>query len=203
MEAILLIEKSVVFQMALRSVLRKLGFSVFLSRQHLRVSSDVSLVVLVDTITLSENPHQLESLVTEYSQVGSTLLLAREDHAELVAAGLRGGAVGFLKQTASPQQLKAAIRAVAAGRTWCDADLLRQVSKFLPSIPALRAAHLTKRELEVLGCIRSGQSNKEVAQHLGVTEQSVKVYVSNMLRKTGASNRHQLALAAAGAIAVP
>ena len=193
MRGVLLIESSAVFEIALRSVLRRLGFCVFVPPQHLRLARDEIAVVLVDAITLSESPEQFESLVREYSRVGPILLLAREDHVEQVVAGLRGGAVGFLKQTASPRDLGAAIRTVGAGRAWCDPGLLRLVAKCLPSIPVLRNVRLTKREQEVLNYVRCGESNKEVAQHLGVTEQSVKVYVSNLLRKTGAANRRELA----------
>jgi DNA-binding NarL/FixJ family response regulator len=203
MNAVVLVENSVVFQAALRLVLRRLGFTVFVPPQHVHLAVEGAAVVLVDAITLTENPEQFESLVRGYSQIGPILLLAREDHAEQVVAGLRGGAVGFLKQTASPRQLKAAIRSVAAGRTWCDADLLRQVSKFLPAIPALRRARLTKREQEVLNCLKCGLSNKEVGNQLGVTEQSVKVYVSNLMRKTGAANRHELAYISAPAPVAP
>jgi len=193
MTGVLLVENSAVFQAALRSVLRKLRFSVFVPPQHLHLAPEQLGVILVDAITSSENLEQLESLVREYSRVGPVLLLAREDHVEQVVAGLRGGAVGFLKQTSSPRELRAAIRTVCAGRTWCDADLLRQAAKYLPSIPQFRAARLTQREHEVLDHVRRGESNKEVAQQLGVTEQSVKVYVSNLLRKTGATNRRELA----------
>jgi two-component system nitrate/nitrite response regulator NarL len=193
MTGVLLVENSAVFRAALRSVLQKLGFSVIVPPQHLRMAGEQAMVILVDAITSSEDLQQLELLVREYSRVGPVLLLAREDHVEQVVAGLRGGAIGFLKQTASPRDLRAAIRAVCAGRTWCDADLLRQAAKYLPSIPQLRKARLTQREQEVLNRVRRGESNKEVAQQLGVTEQSVKVYVSNLLRKTGATNRHELA----------
>lgn len=199
MNAVVLVENSAVFQTALRLVLRKLGFTVFVPPQHIHPAVEGIAVVLIDAITLTENPEQFESLVREYSQIGPIVLLAREDHAEQVVAGLRGGAVGFLKQTASPRQLKVAIRAVALGHTWCDADLLRQVARFLPAIPALRRARLTKREIEVLDCLKRGLSNKEVGNQLGVTEQSVKVYVSNLMRKTGAANRHELAYVHAGA----
>jgi DNA-binding NarL/FixJ family response regulator len=193
MPGVLLVESSAVFRTALGSLLRKLGFSVLIPPQHLHLAPEQIAVILLDAATSSGSLEQFESLVREYSRVGPILLLAREDHVEQVVAGLRGGAVGFLKQTASARQLKAAIGTVAAGRAWCDADLLRLVGQYLPSIPALRNVRLTKREQEVLNYVRRSESNKEIAQHLGVTEQSVKVYVSNLLRKTGATNRRELA----------
>ena len=192
MTTVLLIENSGVFQSALCLALHKLGFSVIIPPHHLHLASNPVAVVLFDAVTLNESTEQFESLVREYTRMAPVLLMAREDHIEQVVAALRGGARGFLKPTTSPRDLGAAIRTVGAGRAWCDVDLLRLVSKYLPTIPLLRSPRLTKREREVLDYVRSGQSNKEVAQHLGVTEQSVKVYVSNLLRKTGATNRHEL-----------
>jgi two-component system nitrate/nitrite response regulator NarL len=199
MKAILLVENSTVFQTALRLVLIKLGFSVFIPPQHLHLPQDEVVAVFLDAITFGVNSRQFESLVREYSRIGPVLFLASEDHVEQIVAGLRGGAVGFLKSTASPRDLCAALRAVSVGRAWCDVDLLRLVAQCLPIIPVLRMPIMTKREREVLNCVKSGHSNKVIAQHLGVTEQSVKVYVSNLLRKTGASSRHELAYLSAGA----
>ncbi|TYC06512.1 AAA family ATPase [Micromonospora sp. WP24] len=71
--------------------------------------------------------------------------------------------------------------------------------------PALRAGHpvatsgvreaeLTGREVEVLGCLVAGMSNKQVAKALGISVRTVTVHVSNLLRKTGAASRTEVAL---------
>jgi two-component system nitrate/nitrite response regulator NarL len=56
---------------------------------------------------------------------------------------------------------------------------------------------LTKREEQVLALACRGESNKEIAQHLGLSQQSVKVYVSHLMQKTGAPSRSGLAFYAA------
>jgi len=63
---------------------------------------------------------------------------------------------------------------------------------FLPVLPYSKQFELTEREEEVLSHVSLGQSNKEIAAHLGLSPQSVKVYVSNLLRKSGVSNRSGL-----------
>jgi DNA-binding NarL/FixJ family response regulator len=194
--AILLVEVSPLFQSALSTILTQLGFSVTIAVERVKEPNQKFDVVLVDAATLSEQPGQLDAVVDEGSRAGPVLLLAREDHVEQVVAGLRAGAVGFLRQTASAGSLRAAIKTVAAGGTWCDITIFRKIIKYLPAIPSLKRARFTRREQEVLTCVGRGDSNKEIAQRLGVAEQSVKVYVSSLLRKTGASNRRDLGIMA-------
>jgi DNA-binding NarL/FixJ family response regulator len=122
------------------------------------------------------------------------LLLARNDHIEHIISGLKAGAVGFVKQTASTKELHDAIVSVAGGNTWCDPKLFRKIMKYLPAFSRSTQPSLTKREEDVLRFLRLGKTNKEVAQHLGLAVQTIKVHVSNLLRKTGATNRSNLAL---------
>ena len=56
------------------------------------------------------------------------------------------------------------------------------------------AADLTAREVEVLGCLAAGMSNKQVARALGISIRTVTVHVSNLLRKTGTASRTEAAL---------
>ncbi|TDC34904.1 winged helix-turn-helix transcriptional regulator [Micromonospora sp. 15K316] len=58
----------------------------------------------------------------------------------------------------------------------------------------VREAELTGREVEVLGCLVAGMSNKQVAKALGISVRTVTVHVSNLLRKTGAASRTEVAL---------
>lgn len=55
-------------------------------------------------------------------------------------------------------------------------------------------AELTAREVEVLGCLAAGMSNKQVARSLGISVRTVTVHVSNLLRKTGSASRTEAAL---------
>lgn len=107
-------------------------------------------------------------------------------------AGLKGGAVGSVELSASIEDLQKAILAVAGGDTWCDTRTFQKVMSFLPALPYSRELRLTEREEEVLNHVSQGQSNKEIAAQLGLSPQSVKVYVSNLLRKSGVSNRSGL-----------
>ena len=67
--------------------------------------------------------------------------------------------------------------------------------------PGDQVKDLTAREREVLGCLAEGMSNKQVAQALGISVRTVTVHVSNLLRKTGAASRTEVALRAVRATA--
>jgi len=150
-------------------------------------------VVLVDAGTFAKGTEALEELIREYSRLAPVLLLTREDRLEMLLAGLKAGAVGFVEQSASIKELQKAIVTVAEGNTWCDTKAFQKVMSFLPALPYSKEPRLTEREEEVLSHVSQGQSNKEIAAQLGLSPQSVKVYVSNLLRKSGVSNRSGLA----------
>ena len=192
---VILVEDSPVFRSALRSLLSARGLSIAVSDGEFPWNKPNFQpdVVLVDIGTFAKTAQALEGLVQKYSREAPVLLLTREDGLEMLLAGLKSGAVGFVELSASIEDLQRAILAVAEGNTWCDTKTFQRVMSFLPALPYSRELKLTEREEEVLGHVSLGQSNKEIAAHLGLSPQSVKVYVSNLLRKSGVSNRSGLA----------
>jgi DNA-binding NarL/FixJ family response regulator len=105
------------------------------------------------------------------------------------------GAAGAIRRTASPADLLDAIRVVALGNSWFGegtADLL--VNRALGSDPQAGPGVLTARDLEVAALIAGGHCNKEIAQHLGVGEPTVKKHVGRLLRHFGLQDRLQLGL---------
>jgi DNA-binding NarL/FixJ family response regulator len=122
---------------------------------------------------------------------------------EYIVEALRAGASGFLLKDARPQELVAAVKAVAAGDAVLSAPvprrLLDQVAHRLPA-PVGRddgkLAALTERELEVLRLLAGGRSNAEIAAALVVSEATVKSHVSNLLGKLELRDRVQAVVVA-------
>jgi len=195
---LVLVEDSPVFRAALRALLSGRGLFITFAGgtppyNKPSISNLQPEVVLVDVGTFAHSALALEQLVREYSRVAPVLLFTREDRLEMLLAGLKGGAVGFVEQSASIKDLQKAIFALAEGNTWCDTKAFQKIMSFLPALPYSQQLKLTDREEQVLSHVSLGQSNKEIAAHMGISAQSVKVYMSNLLRKSGVSNRSGLA----------
>jgi len=110
-------------------------------------------------------------------------LTASTDEARMMGV-LRAGATGYLRKDAEPETLLAAVRAVAAGRTYIDPSVGRQLLTTTPD-------DLTPRERDVLRELALGHSNREIASALGIGDETVKTHVGNLLGKLGVENRAQ------------
>jgi DNA-binding NarL/FixJ family response regulator len=126
------------------------------------------------------------------------LVLTTFDLDEYAYAALRAGASGFLLKDARPDELLSGIRAVAAGDAVVAPGLTRRLlSTFTRSLPTgsdqaasdPRLRMLTDREREVLLDMANGLTNGEIAQHLHLSESTIKTHVGRVLAKIGARDR--------------
>jgi DNA-binding NarL/FixJ family response regulator len=130
--------------------------------------------------------------------IRAVMLTTFADDALLVQA-VRAGASGYLLKSMPPEEIRAAVRAAAAGHTAVAPRLVERLlreyaEQQVPPSPVLAA--LTERETEVLRQVASGRSNAEIAGVLYVSEGTVKTHVAALLRKLGVRDRTQAAVAA-------
>ena len=111
-------------------------------------------------------------------------LTASVDEARMMGV-LRAGATGYVRKDAEPETLLAAVRAVAAGRTYIDPSVGRQL------MTTAAGEDLTPRERDVLRELALGRSNREIARTLDIGDETVKTHVGNLLSKLGVENRAQ------------
>ncbi len=114
---------------------------------------------------------------------------------EMVRDTLEAGASGFLLKDALQEELIAGIRSVAAGQPYLAPVAQRQLMNLLRR-PRQPESGLTPRELEVLQLIVKGCGNKRIGEYLGISEGTVKGYVSAIFDKLGVEDRTQAALLA-------
>jgi two-component system NarL family response regulator len=115
------------------------------------------------------------------------IVLTTYDGDEDIYRALQAGASGYLLKGMLAEELLEAIRAVHSG--------LRRIPSAVAERLAVRMGGpgLTSRELDVLALIVKGNSNKEIAAALNISEATVKTHINNILSKLGASDRTQAA----------
>jgi DNA-binding NarL/FixJ family response regulator len=130
-----------------------------------------------------------------------TIILTTFDDDELVLAGIRSGAKGYLLKDVALAELVNAIKTVAGGgsivKPAVTQRLLKGLEKLQNEFSSLdQPDPLTDRETEILRLMAGGYSNKEIANSLGVAEGTVKNHVSNILSKMGVRDRTRAVLKA-------
>lgn len=128
----------------------------------------------------------------------AVVVLTTFDDAELLLQSVRAGARGFLPKDVSLEELLETIRAVAAGATRFQSavtsSLRRAIDRSAPTMDAVVAEALTKREVEVLRMMASGLTNREISESLSTAEATVKNQVSSILSKLNARDRTRAVL---------
>ncbi|MET7477352.1 response regulator transcription factor [Streptomyces sp. NPDC005648] len=124
------------------------------------------------------------------------LVLTTFDLDEHVYDALAAGASGFLLKDVTAERLFEAVRVVAAGEALLAPAITRRLiaefARIRPRAPARgRLGELTPRETDVLRLLAQGLSNPELADRLGVGEETVKTHVSRILSKLGLRDRTQ------------
>lgn len=124
------------------------------------------------------------------------LMLSSYDNPTYVARAVALGAAGYVLKSSSKEELVEAIRAAAAGESIWSREELRRVTGALatPRLAADVEVPLTQRESEVLRQLSLGLTNKEIAQTLHISYETVKEHVQHILRKVGVSDRTQAAV---------
>jgi len=130
-----------------------------------------------------------------------TIILTTFDDDEMVLAGIKAGARGYLLKDVSLEELVNAVRTVAQGGSMIKPAVTQRLLQGLENLKTDfssldRPDPLTDRETEILRLMAGGYSNKEIANSLGVAEGTIKNHVSNILSKMGVRDRTRAVLKA-------
>jgi DNA-binding NarL/FixJ family response regulator len=130
-----------------------------------------------------------------HPEVAIVMLTVSEDEADLFRA-IKAGAQGYLLKNLEAPQLRTMLEGVARGEpAITPATAARIIDEFLraPGGARQETQRLTERELEVLQLVTAGQRNREIAAELGISENTVKFHLKNIVEKLHAQNRAELA----------
>ena len=121
---------------------------------------------------------------TEFPEARVIMLTTFEGDVEIQRA-LEAGARGYVLKSMPPKELVEVIRQVHAGKKRIPTQIATQLAEHLSD------EALTSREIEVLSQIAGGNRNRDIAEKLFITEETVKVHIKHIMEKLGASDRTQ------------
>ena len=155
-------------------------------------------IVLLDLdMPVMNGRETLAQILSSNPQQTVVMLTVSEDNDDLTEC-MRIGARGFLLKNIIADFLIDSIRKAVAGDNVFSPEMTTRLVQSLISPASPRADHLlstlTPREMEILGYLAAGHSNKVIARHLELAESTIKVHVQNILRKLNLSSRVQAAV---------
>jgi NarL family two-component system response regulator LiaR len=157
-------------------------------------------LVLMDLKMPVMNGIQATRLIHEQYPEVRVLVLTTYDADEWVFDAIRGGAAGYILKDTPRDELIAAVKGTAAGKTHVDPNvagkLFAHVSQGAPSLDTSIAQSLTRRERDVLRLLARGLNNTDIAERLYLSEGTVRNYVSSIFTKLEVSDRTQAAVIA-------
>jgi DNA-binding NarL/FixJ family response regulator len=129
----------------------------------------------------------IEALIairTEFAEARVIMLTTFEGDVEIQRA-LEAGARGYMLKSMPPRELVEVIRQVHAGKKRVPAEVAAHLAEHLSD------EALTAREIDVLRHVAGGNRNRDIAERLFISEETVKVHVKHIMEKLGASDRTQ------------
>jgi two-component system response regulator DegU len=163
-------------------------------------------VAIVDVNMPGLNGQQVTQLVVNEKLPTRIILLTAYDDSEQKLHAMMVGAAAYCVKDVQPQALAQTIRKVMDGYYVIGEEVLNPEELEVWLNPGSEDEHsfyselgdpyepLSKREMEVLGQLTKGMSNKEIATELGISHQTVKNHVTSILRKLGVEDRTQATL---------
>ncbi len=149
-------------------------------------------VVLMDlSMPTMDGVEATGRLTAEYPKSRVLVLTSFSDQTRIFSA-LEAGADGYLLKDSDPDEIAQAIRSVHRGESPLDPKAARVLLESRRT--RQQTVSLTDREREVLGLVREGLANKQIARRLTISERTVKAHLTSVFQRLGVSDRTQAAL---------
>lgn len=154
-------------------------------------------LVLLDLRLHENSGHETLRLIrTQWPEIKVVILTVSDAEEDLTEA-LRDGATGYLLKDMEPEELLEGVRHALKGEIILSQRLRSTLGRVLNATgrdgPEKKNV-LSRRECEIVAAVAQGKTNKMIAQLLGITEETVKVHMKRILRRTKLKNRVELAV---------
>ncbi|MEW7980893.1 MAG: response regulator transcription factor [Candidatus Sedimenticola endophacoides] len=158
---------------------------------------DSILLLRVPLLPGLANTRDLKGIRERFPRARIVILSDRPDTAEGRAV-LREGAYGYCNTHINTGLLLQVIQTVRAGEVWVGWALMQELIRALPDNSTepetVETGHLTEREQEITRLVCDGNSNKQIARQLDISERTVKNHLHSIFQKTGVKDRLNLAI---------
>jgi two-component system NarL family response regulator len=136
---------------------------------------DIAMPVMDGVVALQE-------IRREHNNARVVMLTTYKGDAQILRA-VQGGAAGFLLKSTLRRELLDTVRGVHMGQRRIPPEIAMELAQHMGQGP------LSSREMEVLNCAASGNSNRRIAERLAISEETVKAHMKNVLAKLAANDR--------------
>jgi DNA-binding NarL/FixJ family response regulator len=179
-----------------KSDIRVVSASAFAPEVVQQIVAAAPQVLLCDSATMALSELRLVPEVRSAMPGLKVVMVGMEADRGTFLKAVRDGVVGYVLKEASAVEVAACVRSVANGEAVCPPTLcmalFEQLANPTPQAATFVIKHdlgLTRREQQLVQMISRGLTNKEIAEQLNLSEQTVKNHVHRMLRKLGAGDR--------------
>jgi two-component system nitrate/nitrite response regulator NarL len=201
--SIFLVDSNNLFRQGLKVLLNEHEFQITREAASLDAAlrgvsdNEAPHIVLVDPCGIGESTAVVLALKAACPDAHLVLLTTQLDGVTMAKA-IAAGADGFLMKNISIEALAQSLRLVIMGEKVLPSDLAAllisgRASGASTEVHVMRKG-VSQREAQILRCLLNGDSNKVIANHLHITEATIKVHLKSLLRKIHASNRTQAAI---------
>jgi DNA-binding NarL/FixJ family response regulator len=156
-------------------------------------------VLILDPVTARLSDCAFISQIVSQVPSMKVVLIDMDNDREIFLECVRAGAVGYILKDASAAEVVSGVQAVAQGQAVCPPQLcvhlFRAFSRQWTTVPSARIKiefGLTRRQQQIVPLIAQGLTNKEIASHLTLSEQTVKNHIHGIMRRVGAIDRLQV-----------
>ncbi|HEX8100278.1 MAG TPA: response regulator transcription factor [Actinomycetota bacterium] len=148
-------------------------------------------VALLDVRMPDMDGLQLAKAIKERHLSVRVVMLSAYDDQRFVAEAVRAGADGYVLKTGRVEHLIDAIRAVASGKMVIDPELMKAFAEdaAIRTDPERSAERISPRERDVLQVLAAGRTNREIAETLSISPETVKAHLDHVYEKLGTSDR--------------
>jgi DNA-binding NarL/FixJ family response regulator len=211
---ILLADDHALFRAGLRHLLKDFGDRLQIEEAHdydatvkrLSEVDDLDLLLLDLNMPGMSGMSAVEDLCALAPDVPIIVISVRET-ADDVRRAIDAGAMGYIPKSSTPEVMMSALQLVLSGGIYLPPNLLQKLpadngvtAEYASGGADDQLARLTPRQRDVLQLLAQGQSNKQIADVLGLAPGTVKIHISRILRAFKVHNRTQAVIAAAAAI---